>query len=153
MSAQPNDRSAGQRSSDFTVPEFGPMDLFSEIDCAPPHPPSLDLLSRVDAPGFGSDLVGCESDLLRTWLRAAATEKIGREMDRQLRSRNDTREVVRRQGSGGAVSYKAQDQAGGVEIARAALGGDILSYTDTVSSRRNIRPCSARNAPSHPWFG
>ena len=73
----------------------------------------------------------------------AATDKIGRELDRQLRSRNETREVVRRQGAGGGVSYKAQDQAGGVEIARAALGGDILSYTDTVSSRRNISLFSA----------
>mmetsp|Transcript_60854 Transcript_60854/g.143279 ORF Transcript_60854/g.143279 Transcript_60854/m.143279 type:complete len:155 (+) Transcript_60854:63-527(+) len=64
-----------------------------------------------------------------------SAEKIVKEVDRQLRSGSTVRNVVRRSGGDGSVSY----EAGAGVLSQAAVGEDIKCYTDLVSERQAIR--------------
>jgi hypothetical protein len=72
----------------------------------------------------------------------AAAEKLVGEIDRQIRRSSGVRSVVRRQGRDGSVSH----EAGADILSHAAVGGDILAYTESVSAARAIRSgaCSPR---------
>ena len=57
------------------------------------------------------------------------------EIDRQIRSGNGVRSVVRRQGRDGSVAH----EAGADILSQAAVGGEILGYTESVGAARSIR--------------
>jgi len=76
-------------------------------------------------PDFGTSQIVQEID---------SAEKIAREVDRQLRY-GSTLNVVRRTAADGSVRY----EAGAEVLSQAAVGDDLLGYTEIVSGRNSIR--------------
>ena len=124
-------RAAGRtRRAEEQVPEFGAGQLIGEIDCqrparCPPPQPARPVMSHMRV-------------LSLTWalfLSRPAAEKFYGEIDRQIRSSNGVRNVVRRHGPGGSVSH----EAGADILSQAAIGECLLGYTEAVSGRNSIR--------------
>ena len=69
----------------------------------------------------------------------AAAEKLVGEIDRQIRNVNGVRNMVRRQSRDGTHSISTSHEAGADVLSQAAVGEDILTYTETVSGRNGIR--------------
>jgi len=139
-------RAAGRtRRAEEQVPEFGAGQLIGEIDCqrparCPPPQPARPVLSHMRV-------------LSLTWalfLSRPAAEKFYGEIDRQIRSSNGVRNVVRRHGPGGSVSH----EAGADILSQAAIGESLLGYTEAVSGRNSIRTGTCRvkeDSLTHRW--
>ncbi len=69
----------------------------------------------------------------------AAAEKLVGEIDRQIRGVNGVRNMVRRQDRDGTCSISVSHEAGADVLSQAAVGEDLLTYTETVSGRNGIR--------------
>mmetsp|Transcript_38309 Transcript_38309/g.59808 ORF Transcript_38309/g.59808 Transcript_38309/m.59808 type:complete len:197 (+) Transcript_38309:54-644(+) len=69
-----------------------------------------------------------------------SAEKIVKEVDRQLRGGAKLQVVKRHNGPNGSVSH----ETGAAVLSQAAVGEDILGYTDYVSERQSIRNGNTR---------